>query len=96
MFKRVTAPHKSNQMPNHESKDQSVKYMNVFQETMNDALTDLVRDMNKFRGQVEKKRSIVDIVNILQIYSTFHLKGKIYVCCSLEKRETSLVNQMRK
>ena len=24
------------------------------QETMNDALTDLVRDMNKFRGQVRK------------------------------------------
>ena len=39
---------------------------------MNDALTDLVRDMNKFRGQVEKKRSIVDIVNILQIYSAVY------------------------
>ena len=35
-------------------KIQFVKYTNIFQETMNDALTDLVRDMNKFRGQVEK------------------------------------------
>ena len=39
--------------------------MNIFQETMNDALTDLVRDMNKFRGQVDKKILNEDVVNIL-------------------------------
>ena len=77
MFKRVTAPHKSNQMPNHESKDQSVKYMKIFQETMNDALTDLVRDMNKFRGQVDKKILNEDIVNILQNKFAFHNNEKI-------------------
>ena len=50
---------------------------------MNDALTDLVRDMNKFRGQVEKKNLDEDI------------RRKICFC-SLEKRETSRAKQMRK
>ena len=43
-------------MLNHWSSELFVKYIrNIFQETMNDALTDLVRDLNKFRGQVRKE-----------------------------------------
>ena len=62
---------------------------------MNDALTDLVRDMNKFRGQVDEKILNEDIVNILQIHFTTR-RRYVDICCSLEKHETSLANQMRK
>ena len=64
---------------------------------MNDALTDLVRDMNKFRGQVEKKRlNDEDNNNLLQINYSFYNKDKTDICCSLEKQGTSRANPMRR